>query len=102
MSETSLAELGVGKMLTVTSTYDHRIIQGAESGEWLGTIHKLLLSDEFYDEIFTSLNLPFEPWRWRRDITSHSVNKDARVLQLIEAYRDRGHLIADTNPLNFS
>ncbi|MBZ4252057.1 2-oxo acid dehydrogenase subunit E2, partial [Streptococcus pneumoniae] len=39
MSETSLAKLGVGKMLTVTSTYDHRIIQGAESGEWLGTIH---------------------------------------------------------------
>lgn len=101
MSDEALAELGVGKTMTVTSTYDHRIIQGAESGEWLGTIHKLLLSDEFYDEIFTGLKLPFEPWRWRRDVTSQGVNKDARVLQLIEAYRDRGHLIADTNPLNF-
>ena len=30
--ERSLAALGVSKVVTVTSTYDHRIIQGAESG----------------------------------------------------------------------
>lgn len=102
MSEEALAELGVGKVMTITSTYDHRIIQGAESGEWLGTIHKLLLSDDFWDEIFTSLQLPFEPFRWRQDVpATRGIDKNACVLQLINAFRERGHLIADTNPLNF-
>lgn len=101
MSDDALAELGVGKVMTITSTYDHRIIQGAESGEWLGTIHKLLLSDDLWDDVFASLQLPFEPFRWRQDVTTRGTDKNACVLQLINAFRERGHLIADTNPLNF-
>ena len=63
----TLARLGVGKIVTLTSTYDHRIIQGAESGEFLGWIHRLLLGEEgFYDEIFRSLAIPYEPARWVR------------------------------------
>mgnify|MGYP002135352166 CR=1 FL=1 len=38
-------------MTTLTSTYDHRIIQGAESGDFLRTIHQLLLDDELLDAI---------------------------------------------------
>ncbi|WP_020109050.1 multifunctional oxoglutarate decarboxylase/oxoglutarate dehydrogenase thiamine pyrophosphate-binding subunit/dihydrolipoyllysine-residue succinyltransferase subunit [Nocardia sp. 348MFTsu5.1] len=98
-SDERIAEMGVGKLMTLTSTYDHRIIQGAESGDFLRTIHQLLLSDDFFDEIFTTLHIPYEPIRWRRDISEGEVDKNARVLELIAAYRNRGHLMADIDPL---
>ena len=98
-SDQQLAEMGVGKLMTLTSTYDHRVIQGAESGDFLRTIHQLLLDDGFWDEIFTALHIPYEPIRWRRDIPAGSVDKNTRVLELIAAYRSRGHLMADTDPL---
>ena len=98
-SEEQLAKMGVGKLMTLTSTYDHRIIQGAESGDFLRKIHHLLLDDGFWDEIFTALHIPYEPIRWRQDIPAHGIDKDARVLELIAAYRSRGHLMADTDPL---
>jgi 2-oxoglutarate dehydrogenase E1 component len=101
----TIARLGVGKVVTLTSTYDHRIIQGAESGEFLRHVHQLLLGDDaFYDDIFASLHVPYEPVRWRRDDNPEhdaedEVDKQARVLQLINIYRVRGHLIADLDPL---
>ena len=98
-SDEQIAELGVGKLMTLTSTYDHRIIQGAESGDFLRKIHELLLDDAFYDELFTAFHIPYEPIRWRRDIPAGVVDKNARVLELIAAYRNRGHLMADTDPL---
>ena len=101
----NLARTGVSKILTLTSTYDHRIIQGAQSGEFLRRIHQLLLGEEgFYDDVFTSLRIPYEPIRWAVDIaTSHDsdLNKTARVQELIHAYRVRGHLMADTDPLDY-
>ncbi|MBC7301562.1 MAG: multifunctional oxoglutarate decarboxylase/oxoglutarate dehydrogenase thiamine pyrophosphate-binding subunit/dihydrolipoyllysine-residue succinyltransferase subunit [Nocardia sp.] len=99
MSDERIADIGVGKLMTLTSTYDHRIIQGAESGDFLRTIHNLLISDEFYDEIFHGLGVPYEPIRWRKDISARGVDKSARVLEMIAAYRNRGHLMADTDPL---
>lgn len=98
-SEERIAELGIGKLITLTSTYDHRIIQGAESGDFLRTIHELLLSDDFYDEIFFELGIPYEPVRWRTDNPDSIVDKNARVIELIAAYRNRGHLMADIDPL---
>jgi 2-oxoglutarate decarboxylase len=98
-SEERIAELGVGKLITLTSTYDHRIIQGAESGDFLRTIHQLLLSDDFFDEIFRELGIPYEPVRWRIDNPDSIVDKNARVIELIAAYRNRGHLMADIDPL---
>jgi 2-oxoglutarate decarboxylase len=101
----TIARLGVGKVVTLTSTYDHRIIQGAESGEFLRHVHQLLLGDDgFYDEIFRSVHVPYEPVRWRVDNNPQhdaedEVDKQARVLQLINIYRVRGHLIADLDPL---
>jgi len=105
MSEEALSELAISKIITLTSTYDHRIIQGAQSGEFLRSIHELLLGERgFYDEIFTSLRIPYEPVRWVRDVAVSSegqIDKTARVIELIHAYRVRGHLMADTDPLEF-
>ncbi|MBQ1052535.1 multifunctional oxoglutarate decarboxylase/oxoglutarate dehydrogenase thiamine pyrophosphate-binding subunit/dihydrolipoyllysine-residue succinyltransferase subunit [Micromonospora sp. C51] len=105
MSEATLAELAVSKVITLTSTYDHRIIQGAQSGEFLKVMHELMLGEHgFYDQIFTSLRIPYEPVRWMRDVAVDSegqINKTARVHELIHSYRVRGHLMADTDPLEF-
>ncbi|MCV7229850.1 multifunctional oxoglutarate decarboxylase/oxoglutarate dehydrogenase thiamine pyrophosphate-binding subunit/dihydrolipoyllysine-residue succinyltransferase subunit [Mycolicibacterium komossense] len=98
-SEERIAEIGIGKLITLTSTYDHRIIQGAESGDFLRTIHNSLLSDDFWDEIFRELGIPYEPIRWRTDNPDSIHDKNARVIELIAAYRNRGHLMSDTDPL---
>jgi 2-oxoglutarate dehydrogenase E1 component len=104
-SEETLARLAISKSVTLTSTYDHRIIQGAQSGEFLRLIHQLLLGEHgFYDEVFSALRLPYEPVRWVRDLpASHEndISKPARVHELIHAYRVRGHLMADTDPLEY-
>jgi multifunctional 2-oxoglutarate metabolism enzyme len=104
-SEEAIARNAIGKQMTLTSTYDHRVIQGAQSGEYLKRVHALLLGeDDFYDEIFRSLRIPYEPIRWAQDIaTSHDdeISKQARILELIHAYRVRGHMMADTDPLEY-
>ena len=105
MSADQLADRAISKIMTLTSTYDHRIIQGAQSGEFLRGIHELLLADEFYDEIFAALRIPYEPVRWLVDRDFHhegQIGKEARVIELINAYRTRGHLMADTDPLEYT
>ncbi len=104
-SDEAIARSAISKVMTLTSTYDHRVIQGAQSGEFLKRVHQLLLGgDDFYDEIFRSLRIPYEPIRWSRDIaTTHDddISKQARILELIHAYRVRGHMMADTDPLEY-
>ncbi|MFF4753401.1 multifunctional oxoglutarate decarboxylase/oxoglutarate dehydrogenase thiamine pyrophosphate-binding subunit/dihydrolipoyllysine-residue succinyltransferase subunit [Streptomyces sp. NPDC002514] len=104
-SQDTLNKLGVSKVMTLTSTYDHRVIQGAASGEFLRQVANLLLGEErFYDDIFQALRIPYEPIRWLRDIdASHDddVTKAARVFELIHSYRVRGHVMADTDPLEY-
>ncbi|MGA4507294.1 multifunctional oxoglutarate decarboxylase/oxoglutarate dehydrogenase thiamine pyrophosphate-binding subunit/dihydrolipoyllysine-residue succinyltransferase subunit [Propionibacteriaceae bacterium G1746] len=104
-SVSRLNEMGVSKITTMTSTYDHRIIQGAASGEFLKTIADLLLgANGFYDDMFTSLRIPYAPLRWANDISGHRTNqvpKAARVVELIQAYRQIGHLAADIDPLEY-
>lgn len=104
-SEKTLNNLAVSKVITLTSTYDHRVIQGAESGEFLKTIHEFLLGrDGFYEEIFEALRIPYEPIHWSADIQvnpEEQINKVARVQQLIHAYRVRGHLMASVDPLEY-
>ncbi|MGI8576160.1 MAG: multifunctional oxoglutarate decarboxylase/oxoglutarate dehydrogenase thiamine pyrophosphate-binding subunit/dihydrolipoyllysine-residue succinyltransferase subunit [Egibacteraceae bacterium] len=104
----TLAEIGVGKVITLTSTYDHRVIQGAESGLFLRVIEELLLGQhDFYAEIFDSLRIPYEPVRWRSDEHPGAgtdggdarMRKQIAVGRLINMYRVRGHLIANLNPL---
>lgn len=104
-SQDALNKLGVSKVMTLTSTYDHRVIQGAASGEFLRIMSQLLLGgNDFFDDIFKSLRIPYEPVRWLRDIdASHDddVTKAARVFELIHSYRVRGHVMADTDPLEY-
>ncbi|MDN5744905.1 MAG: multifunctional oxoglutarate decarboxylase/oxoglutarate dehydrogenase thiamine pyrophosphate-binding subunit/dihydrolipoyllysine-residue succinyltransferase subunit [Nocardioidaceae bacterium] len=104
-SEDTIARNAISRIMTMTSTYDHRVIQGAQSGEFLGRVHELLRGEDgFYDEIFQALRIPYEPIRWNADIaTSHDdeIDKQARILELIHAYRVRGHLMADTDPLQY-
>ena len=109
MAPRTLSLLGISKVMTVTSTYDHRIIQGAESGLFLARIEELLRGEDgFYERIFEDLKVPHRPVRWEIDETpgplrrppgsKEEIEKQARVLQLIHAYRVRGHLVADLDP----
>ncbi|WP_406365654.1 multifunctional oxoglutarate decarboxylase/oxoglutarate dehydrogenase thiamine pyrophosphate-binding subunit/dihydrolipoyllysine-residue succinyltransferase subunit [Streptomyces sp. NBC_00645] len=104
-SQDTLNKLGIAKVMTLTSTYDHRVIQGAASGEFLRIVANFLLGESgFYDEIFEALRIPYEPVRWLKDIdASHDddVTKAARVFELIHSYRVRGHVMADTDPLEY-
>jgi multifunctional 2-oxoglutarate metabolism enzyme len=105
-----LPQLGISKAMTISSTYDHRIIQGAESGGFLARVHELLLGkDKFYENIFLDLGIPHPPFRWNVDRNPLFIGADqmheqsarqARVMELINAYRVRGHLIADIDPLH--
>ena len=112
MTAAALSQLGISKTITLTSTYDHRVIQGAESGLFLAQIHQFLIGQhEFYDEIFRDLEINYPPLRWAEDYNPslfggdhfrEQTEKQAKVLELINAYRIRGHLLADIDPLNMT
>ncbi|HEV8138786.1 MAG TPA: multifunctional oxoglutarate decarboxylase/oxoglutarate dehydrogenase thiamine pyrophosphate-binding subunit/dihydrolipoyllysine-residue succinyltransferase subunit [Pyrinomonadaceae bacterium] len=105
-----LPQLGISKAITISSTYDHRIIQGAESGAFLARVHELLLGkDKFYEDVFLDLGIAHAPMRWNvdrnplfagEDQTHEHALRQARVMELINAYRVRGHLTADIDPLH--
>lgn len=109
MSPATISALGISKVMNITSTYDHRIIQGAESGLFLKEVSELLLGkDGFYEEIFDELKVSMRPLQWETDYqpggfdkssSADEIVKQAKVLQLINLYRVRGHLIADLDPL---
>jgi len=108
-----ISQTGISQIMSITSTYDHRVIQGAESGGFLAHIEQLLRGEHgFFEEIFGDLNVPYQPWTLSTDTTPRVgtsgklsemdvIQKEASVLQLIRAYRVRGHLQADINPLGY-
>jgi 2-oxoglutarate dehydrogenase E1 component len=110
MTSEALSQLGISKAITISNTYDHRIIQGAESGAFLALVHEFLIGQHnFYDEIFADLSIAQPPLRWNQDHnpffspgdqTREQTRKEAGVIELINAYRVRGHLIADIDPLH--
>ncbi|MGH9946249.1 MAG: multifunctional oxoglutarate decarboxylase/oxoglutarate dehydrogenase thiamine pyrophosphate-binding subunit/dihydrolipoyllysine-residue succinyltransferase subunit [Pyrinomonadaceae bacterium] len=112
MTPAALSQLGISKIITLTSTYDHRVIQGAESGLFLAKLHEFLIGKhDFYDSIFKDIELNHPPMRWAVDYNpsllggdrfTEQAEKQANVLQLINAYRIRGHLLADIDPLNMT
>ena len=110
MAPEALSQLGISKAITISSTYDHRIIQGAESGAFLARVHEFLIGQKaFYNAIFADLGIPYPPLKWNQDRNPFFLDadqqreqtiKEARVIELINAYRVRGHLIADIDPLH--
>ena len=109
MAPETVRALGVGKVMTMTSTYDHRIIQGAESGMFLQRAHELLIGEHhFYEELFKSIGIPHVPYKLRRDrVVTPSLGsgfadteKAMRVSQLIHNFRVRGHVLAHVDPLD--
>jgi 2-oxoglutarate dehydrogenase E1 component len=110
MAPEALSQLGISKAITISSTYDHRIVQGAESGAFLARVHELIIGkSRFYDDIFVDLGIAHVPFRWNidrnpaflpGDVTREQAAKEAHVMELINAYRVRGHLIADIDPLH--
>lgn len=104
-SERTLIEMAIGKTVTLTSTYDHRVIQGAGSGEFLKLVHQRMIGEHnFYEEIFAALRIPYAPIAWANDINvdiAERVDKSTRVQQLINSFRVRGHLMADIDPLEY-
>jgi len=117
--------LGVSKVMTMTSTYDHRVIQGAESGSFLRRIEELLQGEgDFYESVATDLGL--DPSVVTRahpaaasgspaaaiaapaatDAVAPSAKPDTELLQAVQAatsllkgYRTHGHLAARLDPL---
>ncbi len=105
ISEEMLAEQGIGKIVTLTSTYDHRVIQGAGSGEFLNIVEELLLGErDFYVKIFSDMRIPYTPVVWVNDFhwdLADQSGKNTRIQEYINAFRVRGHLIADIDPLEY-
>ncbi|MFM8602467.1 MAG: multifunctional oxoglutarate decarboxylase/oxoglutarate dehydrogenase thiamine pyrophosphate-binding subunit/dihydrolipoyllysine-residue succinyltransferase subunit, partial [Actinomycetota bacterium] len=105
--EANLNVLGVSKVITITSTYDHRIIQGAESGLFLKRVHELLLgSHGFYDDVFAALEIPYQAVQWSTDTSPMNreemlMHKQMQISMLVRVHRVRGHLIADIDPLRW-
>ena len=110
MAPEALSQLGISKAISISSTYDHRIIQGAESGAFLARVHGYIIGKhDFYKNIFLNLGIPHAPFGWNfdrnpfflpGDQVREQTLKEAKVIELINAYRVRGHLIADTDPLH--
>ncbi len=110
-SPETLTELGVSRVMVLTSTYDHRVIQGAESGQFLDWMHKLLLGEEgFYEGVFRSLKVPYRPVSNSVDRRpplgsslreAENLERAAGLMTYIRSYRVRGHVLADLDPLQF-
>jgi 2-oxoglutarate dehydrogenase E1 component len=109
MAPQVISQLGLSRVMTLTCTYDHRIIQGAVSGRFLADLEAMLLDGPgFYARVFSELGIPREAFVWSGDrnpqhtaggSTDEAIAKQAGVLQLIRAFRVGGHLWADLDPL---
>ena len=112
MSQELLSNLGISMVMNVTCTYDHRIIQGAESGSFLARIQEFLAGPtDFFESIFEEFNIPYEPIPFGEDQYTGSLDggsdrvesdkKAVAVSRLVDRYRRHGHVMAELNPLQF-
>ncbi len=121
-SPDTIAQLGLSKVMTITSTYDHRVIHGAESGEFLRSVEGLLSGVEgFYEGIFAAFGLESGTGDWvlgagegvrveARGLAASAVPSTqppapstlehvAAAMALVKAHRTHGHLAARLDPL---
>jgi multifunctional 2-oxoglutarate metabolism enzyme len=124
-----LKQLGVSKVMTMTSTYDHRVIQGAESGAFLKRIEQLLQgADEFYERAAADLGLETagitsahpaaesapplggapavavaapsaEPSTAPGEVDEELLQAVQAATSVLKAFRTHGHLAAQLDPL---
>jgi 2-oxoglutarate decarboxylase len=120
-----LKQLGVSKVMTMTSTYDHRVIQGAESGAFLKRVEQLLQGeDDFYEAVATDLGIDAagvaaahpasasapplggtatapsaEPSTAPGEVDEELLQAVQAATSLLKAYRTHGHLAAHLDPL---
>jgi 2-oxoglutarate dehydrogenase E1 component len=114
MPQNRLADLGISKVMTITSTYDHRIIQGAESGTFLGIVDRLLQGENgFYDQIAGSLGVTVSQpsgavaqtaasragSATAEQVAPEMLYHVAAAMALVKAFRMHGHLAAHLDPL---
>ncbi|MGZ6214202.1 MAG: multifunctional oxoglutarate decarboxylase/oxoglutarate dehydrogenase thiamine pyrophosphate-binding subunit/dihydrolipoyllysine-residue succinyltransferase subunit, partial [Candidatus Limnocylindria bacterium] len=97
----AIRDVGPSRVMTISSTYDHRVIQGAESGAFLGRVDALLQgADGFYESL--GLQPGAEPPAAQAGSPAPS-NEDLRSvaagMALVRAYRSFGHLAARLDPL---
>src|SRR5437773_3390090 len=107
----AIRQIGSAKVMTITSTYDHRIIQGAESGNFLRRLDSLLQGeDNFYGEVFERLGVIGSGERGAGLAAGPSAPSSRRAapdvlqavtaaLALVKAIRNFGHLAARLDPL---
>jgi multifunctional 2-oxoglutarate metabolism enzyme len=107
-NEQSLRLLGVSRVMQITSTYDHRVIQGAQSGEFLRRVDELLQGAEgFYEALFASLGLQAAPVPQvalavgapAAQPSDEMLRAVAAGMAIVSAYRRHGHLAANLDPL---
>jgi multifunctional 2-oxoglutarate metabolism enzyme len=114
-----LRQLGVSKTMTLTSTYDHRVIQGAESGAFLRRIEQLLEGEDgFYEAVATDLGIDPAPLGAAHPSSASAPPLGAAAppttpgapdeellgavqaaTSLLKGYRTHGHLAARLDPL---
>jgi multifunctional 2-oxoglutarate metabolism enzyme len=121
-----LKQIGVSKVMTMTSTYDHRVIQGAESGAFLRRVEQLLQGeDEFYEQVATDLGIDTagissahpasasapplagtataptsaEPSTAPGEVDEELLQAVQAATSVLKAYRTHGHLAAQLDPL---
>ena len=115
----AIRQVGGAALMTVSSTYDHRVIQGAESGRFLATLEEFLAgADDFYGSIADSLAVP-------RSVVESAIasgsaagstaagstaagsaagptagsSEIAAAVDLVRSFRHFGHRAADLDPL---
>ena len=113
----TIKQLGISKIMTMTSTYDHRVIQGAESGSFLRLVDQMLQGeDQFYEQVASSLGVTFgaattamfavvtpapAALATGRGAAGGAVQLShvAAAMGLVKAFRTHGHLAARLDPL---
>ena len=103
-----------GGLRGLEGDHDHEHVRpprdpGAESGAYLASVHELLAGEhQFYDSIFEILRVRRRPFRISRDRKlpfvaidhmKNALERSARVAQLVQAFRNYGHLLSDLDPL---
>ena len=122
---TTIAQLGIAKIMTMTSTYDHRVIQGAESGSFLRLVDQMLQGEGgFYEDVAAALNVALNPVTRGEGLPASAAQRAPEALSLaalgtgaraqgdtvalahvaaamglVKAFRTHGHLAAPLDPL---